>query len=110
VADANRGMAAFGHNPDSDHQWSVTIDIAGGNQKCRGHREIEDAPDLDLPDVKRRPWWNHAEEPPGKTAPAMPKSRCATPQKTKSALRISRFASTYYDPPLVRNTPRSLVV
>jgi len=49
--------------PNDDHEGQVPIDVRCACEKERGQREVEDARDLDLTNVKRGPGWDRPEEP-----------------------------------------------
>jgi len=68
-------MTTLGNDTDGDEQAGVAINVGYTGEKCDGHREIEDAGDLDLPEVEWGPWRSCSEEPPREAVPAMPTMR-----------------------------------
>lgn len=66
MANAHRGVAPFGHNPDKSSDRQEAENIIRRNQEQGGQRKIEDRGDLNLTDVERRPGRSRREEPPGR--------------------------------------------
>jgi len=63
MTDSHESMATLGNNTHGDEEIRIPMNVGRATKESNRHREIEDAGDLDLPDVERRPWRNCSEEP-----------------------------------------------